>query len=241
MTEEFCDPPWALPRKRDRHGIRTRRVHSPNLLRDIADRLEKIAGERETEAARAYVEAVLACPYWGLRSLAIRVIGRWGGRANKAWLLERASRPTSTARGADRDTRWRDTETMAARQALRPLLKAQDSQWFIDTWFVDKGLRLYPLGSGLGVVDDTALVERLSAEITSTDTQMRLAVLRMIVARWDLPDGRDLAARLIHDGDLEVRRFATHVLSHIERLDTQAQSTAMNSRRKTEPPPSRGR
>jgi len=199
------DEAWALPRKRDRFGFRSRRVHSPDLMRDIGDHLESLGYARETRAARAYVDGVIQSPYWGLRVLAIRVLGRWGGPANKAWLMEKAARPTAPGWPDDRDLRWRDIETMTARAALRPLLKVSDADWFLDAWFDDGGRRCYGMGTGLGIVSAERMTARLEIESTDDDPQRRIAALLMISARIDLPDRAAMMAPLAGDADPGVR------------------------------------
>jgi hypothetical protein len=63
---------------------------SPTLLTELCDRLRALGEHPETEEARAEVEAALQSKWWNLRTVAIGVIGGWGGKANKAWLIERA-------------------------------------------------------------------------------------------------------------------------------------------------------
>lgn len=193
MSGKARDEAWVLPRKRDGFGLRTGRVHSPQLMRDIADRLERLQGDRESEAARGYVEEVLRCPYWGLRVLAIRVLAAWGGRHNKRWLMERAGRRTSHEHyPKDRLTRWHDLETMTARLALRPLLTTEDAGWLLDAFFADAGWNFWHLAATMVFISDHALCSRLEADMVSQDVDRRVAVLRMVAQRRNLPAGPDL-------------------------------------------------
>lgn len=202
------DEAWALPFKYDRYRFRSRRVHSPDLMRDIGDRLESLGGARETPAARAYVDRIIGSPYWGLRVLAIRVLGQWGGKANKAWLMERAARPTSPGWPREPDLRWRDLEITTARGALRPLLKPDDAAWFLDAWFDDGGRRCYGMGTGSGIVSVDLLAARLETEFASPDPRRRIAALLMINSRPDLPDRAGLMSALANDADAGVRSLA---------------------------------
>lgn len=220
------DEAWALPAKRDRYGFRSRRIHSPDLMRDIGDRLESLGGGRETAAARAYVDSIIRSPYWGLRVLAIRVLGQWGGRANKAWLMERAARPTSPGWPREPELRWRDLETMTARAALRPLLKPEDAEWFLDAWFGDGGRRCYGMGTGLGLVSPDMLTVRLEAEMVSDDPARRVAALLMIHSRCDLPDRAAMISGLARDGDPGVRGLATALLRQLSAMDAAAAPAA---------------
>lgn len=219
MTQQRDDDAFALPRKRDAHGFRTRRIHSPDLMRDIGERLESLGGARETPAARAYVEDVIASPYWGLRVLAIRAIAQWGGRANKAWLMQRAARPTAPSWPRDPDLRWRDLETMTARAALRPLLKPEDAHWFLDAWFDDGGRRCYGMGTGLGIVPLDMLTARLETEMAAQDPQRRIAALLMTSARIDLPDRPALMSRLSGDADADVRGLAMALMRQFPKVE----------------------
>ena len=221
------DEAFALPRKRDAHGFRTRRIHSPDLMRDIGERLESLGGARETPAARAYVEAIIASPYWGLRVLAIRAIAQWGGRVNKAWLMEKAARPTSPGWPRDPDLRWRDLETMTARAALRPLLKPEDATWFLDTWFDDGGRRCYAMGTGLGIVPLDMQTARLDTEMAAQDPQRRIAALLMASSRVDLPDRSMLIGRLLTDGDPGVSCLATALMRQFPKVDETGSADTM--------------
>lgn len=235
------DEAWALPRKRDRYGFRSPRIHSPDLMRDIGDRLESLGGGRETPAARAYVDSVVRSPYWGLRVLAIRVLGQWGGKANKAWLMEKAARPTSPGWPREPDLRWRDLETMTARAALRPLLKPEDAEWFLDAWFDDGGRRCYAMGTGLAIVGVGELADRLEVEIAADDPGRRVAALLMIHARSDLPDRAGMISRLANDGQADVRGFAQALQRQFAIMDAASASSAepaasQKTQRREKPP-----
>lgn len=204
---------WALPRKRDRFGLRTNRIHSASLMSDIADGLDRMAQARETIAARAYVDDVLRCPYWGLRVLAIRVLAEWGGRRNKAWLMERAGRRTShQCRPSDQDMRWHDLETMTARNALRPLLTKADGPWLLDAWLEDEGWYFDRLAACLMLIPDNILASRLEEDMASHDAARRMGALRIAGARRDLHVATIVVRSLAKDAHPEVRRFAEVLL-----------------------------
>lgn len=224
MAGKIDNEVWSLPYKRDCFGLRTRRVHSPALMRDIADRLNAIAGERETEALRFYVEGVLQCPYWGLRVLAIRVYAAWGGRHNKAWLIQRATRKLSPDYRKDRQKHWHHLETMTARMALGPLLVANDGDWLLDAWFANGGRHFYCLAKGLTFIPEEVLLSRMSAEMTSTDPERRLGVLIMVSMLGNLPNRLEVSRILAKDANIEIRNYATTLLRHFLARQEELQS-----------------
>lgn len=103
-----------MPR-RDRLGFLAKPKGSPTLFSDVAARLRELATVKETPAARAEVDAALACLWWNLRIKAIHVIAEWDGPRNNAWLLERVTQP-ELPRG--KAARWQATERDAAWRAL---------------------------------------------------------------------------------------------------------------------------
>ena len=123
-----------LPVKRDRFGLLNGARCSPHLFSDIAGRLRLLGDGRETAGARAEVEAALQCPWWGLRVLAIRAVGRWGGQVNEAWLMRRAGQPVADrdcSGSASKGGGWGAVERGAVRDAVAPLLDDGDADWLI--------------------------------------------------------------------------------------------------------------
>ncbi len=104
-----------LASRRDRLGFVVKPKGPPTLLSDATARLFELAAAGETRAARAEVDAALACPWWSLRVKAIEVIAEWGGPRNNARLLGRVTQPMADrSKGA----RWQAAERNAAWRAL---------------------------------------------------------------------------------------------------------------------------
>lgn len=163
--------------------------HDPLLLRALSQRLRLLETQAETPTARAEIEAALACPWWGLRELAIRAIGSWGGKANRAWLTERARRPLSDygwvlRRPSGAPEKWQYLETVACRQAVVPLLTAEDIDWVLDLWF-DGFEQSDRSGSFAGFIGETSRFPleaqriRIRREILSPHASRREAALWM--------------------------------------------------------------
>lgn len=197
---------------------------NPNQTHDLAQRLRLLATQAETPTARQEIEAALACPWWGLRELAIRAIGEWGGKANRAWLTERARRPLADygvmfrrPRGAPE--KWQYLETVACREAVVRLLTAEDAEWVLDLWFDGFG-SFSGLHGAISRFPLETVRERIRSEMTSPDRQHREAVLWLVFNSPNLgmseeayrilgadPD-RNLAALAVRLAGMEAHRKA---------------------------------
>ncbi len=222
------------PRERDRFGLRTRRVHAPTLLRDIADRLNAMSGCRETEALHAYLEDVLRSPYWGLRILAIRVYAGWGGRRNKAWLMERAARSTAHDTKPDSATPWHVIETLTARRELVGLLTAKDGEWLLEAWLNDGGMSFYHLAKWLAFIPEEQLLSRLKQEIASDNSRRRRGVLSILSCIRSLPDRQEMLKCLANDVEPDIRNFAEflHRRDRVSQLIEEPETAAPRPRNK---------
>lgn len=183
-----------MPDKPDVHSLlRDRR---PTLPRELAARLKLLALTRETEAARAEIEAALACRWWGLRVLAIQAIGRWGGARNRDWLTRLARRPLARHRHIaglrhGDPLRWSQQETVAARVAICGLVDETDAEWVLDLWFDDVELFSGLHDALLSRLPGRSLEARLMREIGGSDRS------RLEAALWLAFNRRDLGGREI--------------------------------------------
>lgn len=217
----------AARREPDFHEL-MRPPHSWSLPRQLSQRLRLLARQVETPAARSEIEAALAHPWWGLRVLAIRVVGNWAGARNAAgaghriWLSERARRPLPPRRelwslrhGDLR--RWQALETEAARFAISPHVTAADAEWILDLWF-DDFERFSGLHSALmSTLPPEPVMARLMCEIAGRERSRCEAALWLMFNRQHLP-GRDEAfARLAASPDEQVaglsRRLAAMLVA----------------------------
>lgn len=191
------------------------------LLRDLCERMRSLADGSETEAARAEVEAALASKWWSVRVMAIRTLGRWGGAANKAWLIERTlGAESGWAGGRSRylaRRSWPDLAAQTAAEALRPLLGPQDAGWVLDRWFSDEvvasSLQSYlALDAPIGPIE-----ARVTEELARRRSrQAPLAIAWIAYLRRDLP-GRVEILQGIARRDGEARTLARAMLGWIER------------------------
>lgn len=213
----------AARRDPDVHEL-LRPPHRPSLLRELSQRLRLLAGLAETPTARAEIETALALPWWGLRVLAIPVIGNWAGSHNaagtrhRAWLSERARRPLPRRRelwslrhGDLR--RWQAEETEAARLALSQHVTAEDAGWILDLWFDDverfSGLHLALMSK----LPPEPIMARVASEIARGERCRCEAALWLLFNRQHLP-GRDEAfVRLAASPDEHVAGLASRLMA----------------------------
>ena len=206
-----------LPVKRDRFGLRTRARFSPTLFGDVAARLRLLGESAETASARAEVDAALASPWWGFRSLAIQVIGGWGGARSKAWLVQRAGRVLPSRRAAmslarGDDARWRRMETVMARGALVRHLDAGDAGWLLDLWFADWDSLLGLMSAVVERLPRALVDARIAQELRRGDPGRREALLWLVIAHRALPDRDEVLRRFAGCEDRRLARLAGRAL-----------------------------
>ncbi|MBE9603286.1 hypothetical protein IAI18_00275 [Acetobacteraceae bacterium H6797] len=131
----------------------------------LADRLKALATMKETKERRTEIDLALAQNRWGLRILAIRVLGAWGGPRNKAWLREKADQPMLRHpwRYPKRTPgRWEAIETQAAQRAIAPHVTREDAAWLLNRHLADwaNGGTLLPM---LGALAPHLPRERIEA------------------------------------------------------------------------------
>jgi hypothetical protein len=199
----------------------------------LSSRLRSIADRRETPGLRAEAEAAFATKWWHIRILALQCFGRWGGKANKAWLKARAERHLTSrrellAQPRDKAAHWLAHETLAARQALTPLVEAGDADWLLDVWFGERSHArhgggslwssfeywwgAYSLIGAISRLPHPVVRERIDAEAASPDPALREAAL---VLAWNLrsfPDHMTVLARMAHDVEPRVAALAKDLL-----------------------------
>lgn len=183
--------------------------HDPLLLRSLSQRLRLLAMQAETPTARQEIEAALASPWWGLRELAIRAIGSWGGKANRAWLTERARRSlmdygTVLRRRPGAPQKWQYLETIACRQAVVRLLTAEDAGWVLDLWFdgySGNSGRFRGLIGAMSRFPLETVRERVRREMKSPDRNRREAVLWLVFDWRNLGMSEDVYRAFATDSD----------------------------------------
>jgi hypothetical protein len=222
----------AARREPDFHEL-MRPPHQPNLLRDLSRRLRLLAQLAETPNAHAEIAAALASPWWGLRVLAIRVIGSWAGARSaagarqRAWLTERARRPLpqrcelwSLRHGDLR--RWQAEETETARLALSPHVTAGDAGWILDLWFDDferfSGLHLALMSK----LPPEPIMARIVGEIAGGERSRCEAVLWLLFNRQHLPGRDDAFARLAASPDKQVASLACRLSAMVAARESEA-------------------
>ncbi|MFC3695332.1 hypothetical protein [Chenggangzhangella methanolivorans] len=200
--------------------------NSPTLLREMSERIRALGELPQTSEARAEVEAALGSKWWGLRVLAIAVIGAW---RDKAWLVERALRAENGMAGGRfghaRTQSWRDLEAQTAAKAAVPMLDPADAGWLLDRWFSDEPLA-FAFYEYVGLrLDPTAVERRVAEEFARRRSQQRrLPLFRLLRLRRGVAD-RDARLRRLAQGGDETALLARDLLSMEARFrDRQAQT-----------------
>ena len=189
--------------KRASYGRPTRCKGSPVLFSNVVARLQILAMRDETESARAEVDAVLKCPWWGLRVMAMRAIACWGKPADLAWLQDRAERPYQPDFD-EKELMWWRVESRAARCG-RDLPEGHFARW--TRLF---GVDLHPaLITALPESDMRALVARMMREGEEWDRR-RLAF--SIIERPALP-GRQAMLEQLAGGTDHAAEIARQAIS----------------------------
>ncbi len=189
---------------------------TPTLLRELSERLKALAEEKETPTTRAEIEAALHCKWREFQHKAILILGIWGGKQNKRWLLERARRPLPMramwyVRSKEKD-RWEYEETNTARKAVWPLLDENDADWLLDMWFDDYETTSY-LSYALQLKLPLASVEkRTKHELRSSVAARRKAALYLVFCRASFPDRMDILHGHTNDKDNVIASMATRLL-----------------------------
>lgn len=188
---------------------------SPTLLSELTARLRALGETAETPEARAEVEAALASKWWSLRTVAIATIGGWGGKANKAWLTERALE-ADLEYGPRRSTarmtwHWRNAAAEAAAKALVPHLGPEDADWLLDRWFSDRPLASTLNGYVQSRMHSGPIEKRVAEEFArKPKDRPREQLLWLVFLRRGLPGRTELLTRLAIGRDEvaeEAKRF----------------------------------
>lgn len=189
---------------------------SPTLLTELCDRLRALGEHAETAEARAEVEAALQSKWWSLRTVAIGVIGGWGGKANKAWLIERALEaqghdPGRRAGEPRKEFFRRNAIAEAAARALIPHLGPEDAGWLLDRWFSDEALAPTLNGYVQTRMHAEPVERRVAEEFArKPKDRPRKQLLWLVFLRRGLPGRLDMLARLATGTDEiaeEAKRF----------------------------------
>lgn len=201
----------ALTFKRTPLGLLTQEKGSPVLFGDIVERLRRLTLVPETAAARAEVDAVLACRWWGLRVVAIKAIGSWGGAANKAWLIQRACRPPPCADREAEEPHWWGIETRAAWRAVAPALDDTDADWVLTLAHenVYAGIDLSPY---VRRIPDAVFLAWLPTPLRRSRGRLRVRLANMVGRRRTLP-GYATILQTLADGDDEAARTARRLIA----------------------------
>jgi hypothetical protein len=195
--------------------------HDALLLQHLARRLRSLAERKETQPYRSEIDLALTLPWWGLRVLAIRALGAWGGYANRTWLTARARRPLSD-RGFYRRPRgaaekWLYLETLTCRLTVSHLLDETDTSWLLDLWFNDGWETFHGLHGAIAALSPPLLRERLKRELVSTERARREAAVWLLCRAHHLPDRQLALKRLIEGSDQELARLAGSVAGLLKR------------------------
>jgi len=213
----------------DFHAL-MRPPHRASLPSELSARLRLLAQQEETPAARSEIEAALACPWWGLRVLAIRAIGHWAGGQGKAaagdraWLGERARRPLPDLRELWRlphgdALRWQALETETARLALSPHVTEQDADWILDLWFA-ASQRFNGLHTALlSKLPPGPIEARLRREIDAGTPEGCEAALQLLTNRHHLAGRQEAFARLAANPDAAVAKRAHRLAVFVAERD----------------------
>jgi hypothetical protein len=205
-----------------------------DLHKRLSERLQALAQRHETPAARLEADEAYATKWWHIRVRAIQCFAKWGGKANKRWLRERAERVLTSYRDLKSEPRnkalhWIAHETLAARSAILPLIESADTDWLLDLWFAERSMSRHRQGKTLwntfeywhGVYSLQPCIARLPADIVmqriraeeKSDTAAnREASLILAWLVRSLPDRLEVLQRRLSDMDQAITTMARDLL-----------------------------
>jgi hypothetical protein len=154
----------CLPCRRRRRTERTR--DGANALGEACDRIRALGDRPPDPAARQEVEAALADKWWGVRVVAIGVLGRWGGP-------EAVARLKAFVEAGAASTSWRGWPRQAhdaALSALARCLPVREIPWAIES-VLSGDIGYWPLRSRLAQETTTDWDAVLDAEWRRDDPE----------------------------------------------------------------------
>lgn len=178
-------------------------------MQEQASDLRSLASRRPTPARLATITAALDSKFEGIQSVALQVLGKWGG-AESVELLHDFLRQAFM-----RDHGW--SIRAVAVKALAPHLRPTDAERVMNLYFglpnVVLKHEIFPLVVKLPTV---ATHGRMKKELQNTDWMNRQAAVKAI-GNMPFPDRNELIYPLLSDPDAHVRRSARAVLGRAGR------------------------
>jgi HEAT repeat protein len=162
--------------------------------------LRSLASLKPTPERLAKITAALDSKFEGIQSVALQVLGQWGGTESVDLLRKFLTRAFTRHSG------W--SIRVVAVTALAPHLRPADAEWVLNLYFVLPNVLLkheiFPLVTKLPVV---TAYERLKKELASTGWMNRQAAVKAI-GNMPFPGRNQLIYPLLNDPNKQVRTSA---------------------------------
>lgn len=167
----------CLPCRRTRRDAQ--RAPGADRLRETCARIRALGERAPDTAAHDAIDAALADKWWGVRTVAIGVLGRWGDAQAVARLKALVDAGENSQRWGD----WASEGRRAALKALGECLPASDATWALEVCL--SGAGAWPLSARLAATQPATFWQDAFAKEWRRDDPARLQRLA-----WLLPGTR---------------------------------------------------
>jgi Probable zinc-ribbon domain len=202
---------------RCRKARREQAAPQNDLLGDWVRRLRLLGGQAENANARQEVEEALNSKWWGVREVAVSVLGHWGGSENKQRLRNWIEAGQESKRYYD----WEYRLGNAASKAIAFAVTNADADWLLPLYLRDRRGCSNWLRPVLALPMD-ALAEPIAKGLKDPDSQVAWRAFSVLTHRLDFP-ARSVAIAALRDSPHgSIARYA--------QWETARQQSAMGKR-----------
>jgi Probable zinc-ribbon domain len=187
---------------RCRKARREQAAQQTDLLGDWVRRLRLLGGQAENAHARQEVEEALNSKWWGVREVAVSVLGLWGGAENKQTL-----RNWIEAGQESKRYDWEYRLGNAASRAIAFAVTSADAAWLIPLYLRDQRGYSDWLRPVLALPMD-ALAEPIAKALKDPDSQTAWRAFSVLTHRQDFPARRAAIAALCDSPHGSIARYA---------------------------------